>query len=114
VNNTAARLGGVLAVAALTAVAVWQFSETLASRLREAKVPPALAGQLVGNASRLAELEAPAGTPRPAAAAIADAVARAYVETFRVLMLICAVFAAASGWIAWVSLPASRPCSGAA
>jgi EmrB/QacA subfamily drug resistance transporter len=114
VNNTAARLGGVLAVAALTAVAVWQFSETLASRLREAKVPPALAGQLVGNASRLAELEAPAGTPRPAAAAIAGAVARAYVETFRVLMLICAVFAAASGWIAWVSLPASRPCSGAA
>ena len=104
VNNTAARLGAVLAVAALTAVAVWQFADALASRLHEAKVPPALAGEMIGNASRLAELEAPAGTPQPAAAAVADAVAEAYVATFRVLVLICAALAAASGLIAWLSL----------
>ena len=108
VNNTAARLGGVLAVAALTAVAVWQFSGTLEGRLQQAGVAPALAGELVDNAARLAELEAPAGTLPAAAAAIEGAVARAYVGTFRVLMLICATLAAASGLVAWVTLAASR------
>jgi EmrB/QacA subfamily drug resistance transporter len=100
VNNTAARLGGVLAVAALTAVAVWQFADSLASRLEEAKVPAALAGQLVAGAARLAELQAPPG-------AASDAVAAAYVGTFRILMLICAALAGASGLIAWLSLSAA-------
>jgi EmrB/QacA subfamily drug resistance transporter len=104
VNNTAARLGGVLAVAALTAVAVWCFTDSLASRLHETGVPAALAEQTLRDASRLAELQPPAGTQAPAASVIAEAVARAYVSTFRVLMLLCAALAAASGWIAWVSL----------
>lgn len=109
VNNTAARLAGVLAVAALTAVAVWQFADALASRLQEAGVPAALVAQLIGNASRLAELEPPAGTPEPVAAAIAGAVALAYVQTFRVLVLSCGVLAAVSGLIAWFTLAEAGP-----
>jgi EmrB/QacA subfamily drug resistance transporter len=110
VNNTAARLGAVLAVAALTAVAVWQFRDGLGEQLEASRVPPALAGQLERNADHLAELKAPAGTPPPLVAAVAHAVAQAYVATYRVLMLICAALAAASGLIAWVSLrPAVKP-----
>jgi EmrB/QacA subfamily drug resistance transporter len=108
VNNTAARLGGVLAVAALTAVAVWQFESGLARRLHDAGVAPAVAERLIAEAGRLAELQPPAGMARPAADAIVSVVARAYVETFRVLVLICAALAAASGLIAWIAL---NPCA---
>jgi EmrB/QacA subfamily drug resistance transporter len=104
VNNTAARLGGVIAVAALTGVAVWRFADALASELHAANVPTALIEELLDGAARLAELGAPPNTPQPLAAAIADAVAVAYVETFRLLTIICGVLAAVSGLVAWFSL----------
>lgn len=108
-NNTAARLGGVLAVAALTAVAVRFFAGTLASQLYADQVPAPLMEQLLGDASRLAELGAPTGTPQPVAASISHAVALAYVETFRVLALVCSALAATSGLIAWFTLAPNRP-----
>jgi len=104
VNNTAARLAGVLAVAVLTAVAVGQFTGALERHLRRENVPATVAGQLVRGASRLAELEPPAEVSKPVAGAITDAVASAYVETFRILVVICGILAAFSGLIAWRSL----------
>jgi EmrB/QacA subfamily drug resistance transporter len=108
VNNTAARLAGVLAVAVLTAVAVWQFADALASHLQQQDVPPVFVEQLTRNASQLAELKPPADTPEPLAAVITHAVARAYVRTFRILVVICAVLATLSGLIAWLSLAESK------
>ena len=104
VNNTAARVAGTVAIAALTTVAVWHFGGTLPGELQAQDVPPRLAGELTQRASRLAELEAPDGTPAPVAAAVSESVASAYVDTFRVLALICAALAAASGAIAWFSM----------
>jgi EmrB/QacA subfamily drug resistance transporter len=104
VNNTAARVAGTVAIAALTAVAAWHFGGALPGELQARDVPPRLAGELAQRASRLAELEAPDGTPAPVAVAVSGAVASAYVETFRVLALICAALAAASGAIAWFSM----------
>jgi EmrB/QacA subfamily drug resistance transporter len=104
VNNTAARIAGVLAVAVLTAAAVWQFSGALETRLRESDMPPGLVERLVGNAAELAELKAPDGTGERATAIVSDAVASAYIETFRMLVIICGLLAALSGAIAWFSL----------
>ncbi|HEX7044586.1 MAG TPA: MFS transporter [Burkholderiales bacterium] len=104
VNNTAARLGGVLAIAVLTAFAVWKFAGALAGRMETAGVPVRLAEQLLANASRLAGLAPPPDTPPALAAVVGDAIALGYVETFRVLVSLCAVFAAVSGLIAWFSL----------
>lgn len=104
VNNTAARLAGVIAVGALTAVAVGYFGGVLERRLQQAELPPSLVTQLAGQASQLAELQAPAEVPEPAAATVASSVALAYVDTFRMLMVVCGVLAALSGLIAWVSL----------
>ncbi|HEY8553206.1 MAG TPA: MFS transporter [Burkholderiales bacterium] len=104
VNNTAARLGGVLAIAALTAFAVLEFAGALADRLAAAGVPAGLAEQLLADASRLAGLAPPSGTPPALAAAVGDAVARSYVQTFRVVAGLCAVLAAVSGLIAWFTL----------
>ena len=107
VNNTAARVAGTVAIAALTAVAVWHFGGALDGELQARDVPPRLAGELAQRASRLAELEAPGGTPAPVAAVVSAAVASAYVDTFRLLALICASLAAASGTIAWFSMGAA-------
>lgn len=104
VNNTAARLAGVLAVAALTAVAVNLFAGGLEKQLRAANVPPEQVERLTLHASRLAELEPPANTPAPVAAVIDRTIARAYVGTFRVLVAICAAMAAIGGLVAWLSL----------
>jgi len=104
VNNTAARLGGVLAIAVLTAFAVRVFADTLADRMENARVPAALAEQLLAGAARLAGLAPPPATPPALATVVGDAIARSYVETFRVLAGLCAVLAAVSGLIAWFSL----------
>jgi hypothetical protein len=108
VNNTASRLAGVLAVAALTTVAVAEFSSALQGRLQEARLPATLVQGLVANAAHLAELKPPAGVPAAMSAAVADAVAQSYVGTFRLLVLVCAGFAAASGLVAWFSLAGAR------
>jgi EmrB/QacA subfamily drug resistance transporter len=108
VNNTAARVAGVVAIAALTAVALWRFGDGLASELRAQDVPPPLIESLVQRSAQLAELEAPGGTPAPVAAVVSEAVDSAYVATFRALTLICGAVAALSGLIAWLSFPAGR------
>lgn len=104
VNNTAARLAGVFAVAILTAVAVSWFSGGLDDRLQDENLSPAVVEKLQGNASRLAELEAPPETSEAAAAVIENAIAESYIGTFRLLVIICGILTALSGLIAWFSL----------
>ncbi len=104
VNNTAARLAGVLAVAVLTAVAVSRFTPALVHHLQRADVPPEIVSQLEPRASELAELTPSADVSEPVAAVIADAVELAYVETFRLLVAICGGLAIGSALIAWTFL----------
>lgn len=106
VNNTVARLAGVLAVAVLTAVAVNTFASGLRDRLQGSGASPEVITQMTDNASRLAELEPPANAANPEA--LDRAVARSYVETFRVLMILCGVLAALGGLIAWFFLADGR------
>ncbi len=104
VNNTAARAAGTVAIGALTAVAAWHFGGALAGELQAHEVPPRVVEALAQRSSELAELEAPRGTPAPVAAVVSEAVASAYVGTFRVIVLVCSALAAASGAIAWFSI----------
>ncbi|MEX2125379.1 MAG: MFS transporter [Woeseia sp.] len=104
VNNTAARIAGVFAVAVLTAVAVWQFAGVLETRLQEQGVPAELVAELRSNASDLAEAKAPDATAPGMVATVSDAVASAYVGTFRLVVVICGILAFLSGAIAWFSL----------
>ncbi len=104
VNNTAARVAGVIAIASLTAIAVWRFGGALVSHLQAAGVPSPLVAELSGGASQLAELRPPHGTPEPVAAAVSAAVATAYVATFRLLTFLCSALAVASAVIAWFSM----------
>jgi len=104
VNNTAARLAGVLAVAGMTALAVTLFSPAVAHALEGAGVPDGLSGQLQGGAAQLAELTAPPGTSPDLAQSVHAAVGSAYVYTFRRIMQLSALMAALAGAVAWFSL----------
>lgn len=109
INNTAARIAGVLAVAALTSVAVVAFSSELQPGLQRADVPATVAGKVLNGASDLAELKPPAGISPTVAAAVQNAVAQAYIATFRLLVIICGVLAMLSGLIAWFFISGGRP-----
>lgn len=112
VNNTAARLAGVLAVAVLTAVAVGYFADALDNRLQQTGIPPGLIQQLSRHASQLAELQPPTGLSATATATIVRAIAGAYIDTFRVLLIICGALAAFSGLVARLSLAKSGATGG--
>lgn len=105
VNNTAARLAGVFAVAVLTAIAIATFTRDVEDRLRAQALPDALVEQLVGQAAALAELEAPADASPETRARVDTSVAQAYVRTFRLLVALCGILALGSGLIAWFFLP---------
>jgi EmrB/QacA subfamily drug resistance transporter len=102
VNNTAARLAGVLAIALLTAVAVSAFSSSLEGRLQEAAVYEELRQQLVAQSAMLAELNVPEYTEN--AAGIGTMIDQSYVDAFRQIALACALAAFLSAVISWFTL----------
>ncbi len=108
-NNTAARLAGVLSVAVLTTVAVGSFARTLDALLHADGVQQQLIDRVSRDASHLAELKPPAGTPEPTAAVIVNAVKKAYIRTLRMLAIICSVVAILSGMVALFFLSAHDP-----
>lgn len=97
VNNAAARVAGLLAVALLGAVAVGVFGSALEARLDEIDAPPAVRASMAEQVSRLAEAEVPASAPGALRPALERAFDEAFLRSFRVSMLIAAALAAASG-----------------
>jgi EmrB/QacA subfamily drug resistance transporter len=104
VNNTVSRLAGVIAVGALTAAAIAWFSGDLEARLRDAELPPAVVENVVAGASRLAELAPPPQIEASAGSIIRNAISRAYVGTFRWIVIVCAGLSVISSIVAWFSL----------
>ncbi len=110
VNNTAARLAAVLAVAMLTSVAVNVFSSALEERLHDAGLADPLREQLLEQSSLLAELDAPEGSHH--SDAINQVIDASYVHAFRTIALLCALAAAISALIAWWTLRPQRRVPG--
>jgi EmrB/QacA subfamily drug resistance transporter len=106
INNTAARLAGVLAISLLTTVAVPTFASALAHRLDHASVPDELREELVSQAPQLAEVNLPAdsGVHTQVLRSVIEA---SYVSAFRFVVLLCAAAAVAAAVLAWVTLAPS-------
>lgn len=102
VNNTAARLAGVLAIALLTAVAVNAFSSSLEVRLQDAAIVDHVRDQLQAQSAMLAELDAPADAGN--SAAIRAIVEASYVDAFKAIALLSALAAALSALVGWLAL----------
>jgi EmrB/QacA subfamily drug resistance transporter len=106
VNNTAARLAGVLAIALLTAVAVSAFSSSLEGRLQDAAAHDDVREQLLAQSAMLADLDVPADMED--AAGIGVMIDQSYVDAFRQIALACAVAAFLSAGISWLTLRPKR------
>ncbi len=104
VNNTAARLAGVFAVAAMSVLAVSVFSAALESRLDALALAPDRVGALLADADKLAEL-----APANGDADILAAIDAAFVTAFRSVTVLCGVLAMCGSAIAWFSLRATAP-----
>jgi EmrB/QacA subfamily drug resistance transporter len=114
INNTAARLAGLLAIAILTTCAVPTFRGALERNLAREAVPAQTIEELSGRASQLAELMPASGTSEETATKIRESVAHAYVHTFRLLVAGCAALAFVSSLVAARALPRTARTSSAA
>ncbi|HEV2038092.1 MAG TPA: hypothetical protein VGQ96_05735, partial [Candidatus Eremiobacteraceae bacterium] len=111
INNAVARTAGLLAIAVLTLAVVATFNRALDLRLAHMAVPPQALAALNAERPRLAAAKAPDFVPAAARATIDDAIARSYVEGFRVAMLLAAGLALAGALCAWWLIGEVMPVS---
>jgi predicted MFS family arabinose efflux permease len=95
INNAVARQAGVVAIAVFGTVALVSFSRALDTKTSALALTPAQQTALHDQASKLGDAKPPASLDVGTTAAVAQAIDRAFVDTFRVIALI----AAALCWI---------------
>jgi EmrB/QacA subfamily drug resistance transporter len=95
VNNAVARIAGTLAVAVLGSVAVPLFAAALATRLDGLRIPLDVRAALMAQTAKLVEAQVPP-VAEPTRRLLEQAVADAFVHTFRLVMLVCAALALTS------------------
>lgn len=103
INNTVARVAGVLAIAILGIVMVKVFSARLNFSLDHLSLPPSVLQELHAGETKLAALPVPADVDPASQAAITlkQSIAKAFICGFRIVMLICAGLSLASSAVAW-------------
>jgi hypothetical protein len=104
INNAAARVAGVPAIAILGIVMVTIFDSHLSRALNHLALPPAVLQQIQKEGNKLAGLQVPAGVDLQTRTAIQEFVKQAFVSGFRVVMLICASLSLASAVVAWMMI----------
>ena len=103
VNNALSRVAGVLAIAVFGALMAAVFEPHLRGALASG-VPPEVADAVWRQRSRLAAIEAPAGSTEAVAQAVRAAVSEAFVAGYRWIMAVSAVLALVSAAVAaaWI------------
>jgi MFS family permease len=118
VNNAAARVAGLLAVAVLGVFVYGEFSANLDARLEGMNLPGEVRSEMEAAKAHLGAAEAPEGVDAVTAAQIERAVDEAFVAGFRVVMLVSAGLALASAlaaaalvgdWRIWSASRDSHP-----
>ena len=102
INNAVSRTAGLLAIAVFGVVMLHAFSLTLANRMNELQMDEQLKHSVYEQRVKLAGLELAPNTDSATREKIKGAVAESFVFGFRVLMLISAALALASGGSAWL------------
>jgi EmrB/QacA subfamily drug resistance transporter len=107
VNNAVARVAGVLAIAIFGVLMVTVFASRLNRALLVSGIPAGLSRQVQANAIQLAGLQLPSGLDPATANLIKVQIAHAFVSGFRLITLLCAALASASGIIGLITIPAN-------
>jgi EmrB/QacA subfamily drug resistance transporter len=89
VNNAVARTAGVLAIAVVGALMLLLFATGLDTRTASLNLSPSTRIALQAEAARLGEAAVPAGVAPESADTVEAAIKLAFVDAFRVVMLIC-------------------------
>lgn len=109
INNSVARVAGVLAIAVLGILMVSTFRSRLDPELAKLSLPPTILHEIQAREINLAALQLPAGLDANTKAGIRESVSRAFVFGFRRVMLICAGLSVASAAVAQIMIsPSSR------
>ncbi len=109
VNNAAARVAGLLAVALLGAIAVGIFGTALGARLDDLRVSPDVRSALQREIPKLAEAEVPPGVEGDSRQALTRALDESFVRSYRATMLIAASLALLSGLCAAAMIRPPQP-----
>jgi EmrB/QacA subfamily drug resistance transporter len=96
VNNAVARIAGVLAIAILGTVALSVFKGAVADETSRLSLPPTAREEVMGQALRFGGAAVPGSVPRELAGVVERSLKTAFVDSFRVLMYLCA-------GLAWLS-----------
>lgn len=104
INNTTARVAGMLAVALLGAIAVGEFGRALNERLDRLQPAPEVRSALQAEVPKLAEAAVPESVDRAQQQALKRALHESFVRSFRVVSLVAAALAALSAAVAWLTI----------
>jgi EmrB/QacA subfamily drug resistance transporter len=104
INNAVSRTAGLLAVAVFGVVMLHVFNNNLDRRLAMIELSQEVRHSLDEQKAKLAGIEPPANLRTETRAAIKQAVVDSFVSGFRVVMLVSAGLALASGLSAWVMI----------
>ncbi|HSE24072.1 MAG TPA: MFS transporter [Pyrinomonadaceae bacterium] len=102
INNAVSRTAGLLAIAVFGVVMLVSFSNALQRQLSELGIDERLRSSLMDQRVKLAGIEIPAALNAGDKDKVQTAIDRSFIAGFRVLMLISAALAAASGLISWI------------
>ncbi len=95
INNATSRIGGVLAIAILGAVALFAFEGSVQERAAALGLPQGALEDLRLQTARLGRAEVPPAVSPPMRDEVALLLRRSFVDTCRLMMLLCAALAAA-------------------
>ena len=96
INNAVSRTAGVLAIAIVGSIALFTFSSTLGGQTAILSLSQSDHQAMMAQASKLGGATAPDGMGDGAKAAVTTAIKTSFVDTFRLVMFICAGLAWAS------------------
>jgi len=113
INNAASRVAALLAVALFGLAMVSSFNSSLRSRLANTGLAPGVIESVEQQRSKLAAIQLPASTDPHDAALARRAIADAFVDGFRWIMLISAALALASAVSAWLLIGGASYRAGA-
>lgn len=108
INNAVARVAGVLAIAVFGVVLVMSFSSHLNQSLTKISLSSDKLEQIKSSETRLAAIKVPESVDANTAVALQSAIANAFVAGLRLVVLVCAGLAAASGILAWRLIPGEK------
>ncbi len=104
INNAVARIGGLLAIAALGIVVISAFNNSLDSHLAHLPLSPLVRHMIDVQRVKLTGIQIPSGTNSQVHAALKLAINESYVSGFRLAALICAGLALAGALCGWLMI----------